>query len=195
MRKSRQKKQTFYQRRQENDDWTVKPLNEHQKNQVPSSDHHQDDIEQPQTSSTSNFNPSSRINFKWVSKNGGTQVKKSVLEPKYDEGGSNFGENGGVLEVDERESEVGERKCEVDEVMVGGEKIEGSELSEESGVDDVVRRLEELQFGVEEVELSEEQIRINDQAQEDEVCLVNSYTSNSFLLLNVFLIVISRLNV
>nr|GMD63375.1 E3 ubiquitin-protein ligase RNF14 [Ipomoea batatas] len=61
-----------------------------------------------------------------------------------------------------------------------GEETSGTKEKEENGdvgvgveeFDDVGRRLEELRFGVEEAELSEEQLRINDQAQEDEVTML-----------------------
>ena len=55
-------------------------------------------------------------------------------------------------------------------LVVGGKKIEGEGAG---SVDDVIRRLEELHFGVNEIELSKEQIEINDQCQEDEVCLIH----------------------
>lgn len=63
-------------------------------------------------------------------------------------------------EKGKKEEAEGKRKCE-------GETIEVSESSD--GVDEVLSRLEELQLGVEEPELSEQQLRINDQLQEDEV--------------------------
>lgn len=46
--------------------------------------------------------------------------------------------------------------------------VEASESSKGED-DDVLSRLEELQLGVEEPKLSDEQLRIDDQAQEDEV--------------------------
>ena len=60
------------------------------------------------------------------------------------------------------------------------EKEEEEEEEEErtsEGVDGVFSRLEELQLGTQEPELSEEQLRINDQLQEDEV--INIYSIQS----------------
>ncbi|MCD9559536.1 hypothetical protein HAX54_017536 [Datura stramonium] len=61
------------------------------------------------------------------------------------------------------------------------DKVEGSGLHND--VDGVWRRLEELQLGAEEPELSPEQLRINDQAQEDELLALESiFGDNVFIL-------------
>ncbi|XVE57410.1 hypothetical protein DITRI_Ditri04bG0088700 [Diplodiscus trichospermus] len=73
-------------------------------------------------------------------------------------------------------SEVLESKTEDD-----GEGAEGDES--QNGADDVVSRLEELRLRVEEPELSEEQLRIDDQLQEDELLVMKSiYGENVFIL-------------
>ncbi|KAK4349594.1 hypothetical protein RND71_032349 [Anisodus tanguticus] len=62
------------------------------------------------------------------------------------------------------------------------EKVEGSNLHN-NDVDGVWRRLEELQLGAEEPVLSPEQLRINDQAQEDELLVLESiFGDNVFIL-------------
>ncbi|KAL6183661.1 hypothetical protein ACLB2K_045072 [Fragaria x ananassa] len=76
------------------------------------------------------------------------------------------------------ETETGEqakKEEEEEEILVVG--------SEENAEDDALRRLEELQVGVQEPELSEEQLRINDQAQEDELLAMESiFGDNVFIL-------------
>lgn len=77
-----------------------------------------------------------------------------------------YGVNGNF----EKKSEDEESSREAVEDKLSGDKEEkGVEKVEGSSIDDVWKRLDELQFGAEEPELSTEQLRINDQAQEDEV--------------------------
>lgn len=122
--------------------------------------------------------PKIRQNSKGVSKNRRAHavkrkyVKKSDLVSSNNDVGSlnsldsekrclSIGEKVNEMEEKGKKEEAeGKRKCE-------GETIEVSESSD--GVDEVLSRLEELQLGVEEPELSEQQLRINDQLQEDEV--------------------------
>ena len=63
-----------------------------------------------------------------------------------------------AVKVNEKEEEKEEEE----------DRTEVSESSDQ-GVDGVLSRWEELQLGVQEPELSEQQLRINDQLQEDEV--------------------------
>ncbi|XP_057520405.1 uncharacterized protein LOC130800772 [Amaranthus tricolor] len=182
MRRSRQNKQKFAQRRQDEGNYIVKPLNEesHGK-QLPKFGNHENGIERSPTSSISSLKTLNEGNLKWVSKNRSTHVEKSDLGVKFDMGGSSYSEKEGGYEVNERESERGERSCR-DEVklVVGGKKIEGEGAG---SVDDVIRRLEELHFGVNEIELSKEQIEINDQCQEDELLAMESiYEDNVYFL-------------
>ena len=69
----------------------------------------------------------------------------------------------GSLSIAEKVIEKEEDKEEEEE-----DRTEVSESSDQ-GVDGVLSRWEELQLGVQEPELSEQQLRINDQLQEDEV--------------------------
>ncbi|KAL3329789.1 hypothetical protein AABB24_033912 [Solanum stoloniferum] len=91
-----------------------------------------------------------------------------------------YGVNGNF----EKKSEDEESSREVVEDKLSGDKEEkGVEKVEGSGVDDVWRRLEVLQLGAEEPELSTEQLRINDQAQEDELLALESiFGDNVFVL-------------
>ncbi|BBN69051.1 NDR1/HIN1-like 8 [Prunus dulcis] len=59
--------------------------------------------------------------------------------------------------------------------------VEASESSKEED-DDVLSRLEELQLGVEEPKLSDEQLRIDDQAQEDELLAMESIYGDNFFI-------------
>nr|GMD96140.1 E3 ubiquitin-protein ligase RNF14 [Ipomoea batatas] len=86
-------------------------------------------------------------------------------------------EGGGAIEVGVR-SDCGEGTSGTKEKEENGGVGVGVE-----GFDDVGRRLEELRLGVEEAELSGEQIRVNDQAQEDELLVLESiYGDDIFVL-------------
>ncbi|TMW94620.1 hypothetical protein EJD97_010011 [Solanum chilense] len=92
-----------------------------------------------------------------------------------------YGVNGNF----EKKSEDEESSREVVEDKLSGDKEEkGVEKVEGSSIDDVWRRLDELQFGAEEPELSTEQLRINDQAQEDELLALESIFGDSVFVLD-----------
>ncbi|GAB2209730.1 hypothetical protein Droror1_Dr00026953 [Drosera rotundifolia] len=112
--------------------------------------------------------PTSSSKPKWVAKNRGEDEGKDVVEHQSEVGSSRYGGGEGV----EKEKIVnGGDEGGVDE---GEEDVEGL----------VVRRLEELRLlGAEEVELTEEEWRINDQLQEDELLAMKSiYEENIYVL-------------
>lgn len=89
-------------------------------------------------------------------------------------GGFSFGERVNQEQEDHEESrdQEGEEKQENLAVKSGMREEKIDEMYESSKeVDDIVSRLVELQLGAEEPGLSEEQLRINDLSQEDEVFL------------------------
>ena len=103
MRRSRQNKQKFAQRRQDEGNYIVKPLNEesHGK-QLPKFGNHENGIERSPTSSISSLKTLNEGNLKWVSKNRSTHVEKSDLGVKFDMGESSYSEKEGGYEVNER---------------------------------------------------------------------------------------------
>lgn len=90
-------------------------------------------------------------------------LESEVGSLTVDDGVDGKEETGGLELINEaRESEVRE---------VGNEESETSKDKDkdEDGGEDVMERLEKLRLGVEEPELSEEQLKNNSQSQKDEV--------------------------
>ncbi|XP_059656843.1 uncharacterized protein LOC132303553 [Cornus florida] len=150
-----------------------------------------------------------RRNSKWVSRNRRARVVKPRFVEKSEVGYSNssieekdrdgnllalkIDPNGETTELgsssshkeDEEHKEEDEkgrdRHVSGSKNELDGETIEGSDSKKD--VDNIASRLEELQLGAEEPELSEEQLRINDQLQEDELLATESiYGTNVFIL-------------
>ncbi|KAE8055655.1 hypothetical protein FH972_012482 [Carpinus fangiana] len=138
-------------------------------------------------------NPRTRQNSKRVSKNRPSLSVNSKFV-KIPEVGSLNNEVGSLNSLDSQigslsigENVNGKREKDEEEEEDEGKgksEKETAEVSESSeGVDGVLKRLEELRLGMEEPELSEEQLRINDQLQEDELLAMESiYGDNVFML-------------
>ncbi|KAJ6946776.1 E3 ubiquitin-protein ligase RNF14 isoform X1 [Populus alba x Populus x berolinensis] len=157
--------------------WTVKRLHDHSQHQQKQQQEDESNLESPSVPSASS---QQQYIKKSEHKPSNSQVG-SLNSPKSDPpssrteaGASSFGEK-----VNENmEKHLHETKK--DEIE---EKKEESEPDNGNGVDGVVTRLEEFFLGVEEPELSEEQLRINDQLQEDELLAMESiYGDNTFIL-------------
>lgn len=107
-------------------------------------------------------------------------VKKSEVGfsnrvEKRDEGEADSGEKGPGLKLEE---------CNDEEVVQeSGVNQEGKQVSDLDKAEDVQKRLEKLVLSAHEPKLSEEQLKINDQAQQDELLALESiYGDNIFFL-------------
>lgn len=122
-------------------------------------------------------------NPRWASRNRRARLARRQLAKESEPCALNseVGSSGVDDERMNKEREVEEEKREVQGKakdgnlaskieVVGGERIEALESSKDE--DDITSRLEQLRLSAEETQLSEEQLRINDQAQEDEVLLL-----------------------
>ncbi|KAK7859148.1 uncharacterized protein LOC112034943 [Quercus suber] len=156
--------------------WTVKPLTDHHHLSPPCSPP-SDDSSATATAPTIASVPTigTRQNSGRVSKNRRARRPKPMSVNKSEVGSLNSLDSQlGSLSIAEKVNEKEEEKEEED-------RTEVSESSE--GVDGVLSRWEELQLGVQEPELSEQQLRINDQLQEDELLAMESiYGDNVFIL-------------
>ncbi|GMH09203.1 hypothetical protein Nepgr_011043 [Nepenthes gracilis] len=169
-------------------DWTIKPIDEvqHQIHKLPNDDHldalPSSSIEQLPTTTITIFKPKKHSHprdSEWASKNRGANAVKSHDGPKSEVDSSNSAEKENGRGVEERKNEEKERN--------GGHVVagDGIERSESYGdLDGVLRRLVELQFAAKEVELSEEQMRINYQLQEDELLAIESIYGENFSILD-----------
>ena len=145
--------------------WTIKPLTDHHHLSPPSSP--------PATATATATAPAPTIvsvpiigtRQKRVAKNRRAHRPKPMSVNKSEVGSLNSLDSQlGSLSIAEKVIEKEEDKEEEEEE----DRTEVSESSDQ-GVDGVLSRWEELQLGVQEPELSEQQLRINDQLQEDEV--------------------------
>lgn len=105
-------------------------------------------------------------------------LEREVGSLTADEGVDGKEETGGLELINEaRESEVRELGNEESETSKNTDKDK-----DEDGGEDVMERLEKLRLGVEEPELSEEQLRNNSQSQKDELLAMESiYGDNVFI--------------
>ncbi|KAJ4829376.1 hypothetical protein Tsubulata_014519 [Turnera subulata] len=116
------------------------------------------------------------------SSSNGSHVKDSGREPQMGSGLDSSCAELGSSRLDSSCAESGSSS--IGQEVNGKRKDANFDQSEaKDGVDDVVSRLEEMRLGVKEPELSEELLRINDQAQEDELLAMESiYGENAFAL-------------
>ncbi|XP_028960310.2 uncharacterized protein [Malus domestica] len=173
----------------------LRPPNGPDSPSLPSSSSQPERVERTASTSYSkppNFipNPKKPRNPNWVSRNRRGPLVKQQFVKKSEVGSSNDQVGSGrIVETATGQQEEHEEKEEEEEkeriaigVGVAGEDVgvSDSRKSREDDDYDVVSRLEELQLGVQEPELSDEQIRINDQAQEDELLAMESIYGDHF---------------
>ncbi|GFZ15469.1 NDR1/HIN1-like 8 [Actinidia rufa] len=128
--------------------------------------------------------PPNRRNPKWVSRNQrgrGFRPRFSKAGREEEEGGKS--KDGDINDLGSSGSFREEKECEEESKSDSiGERIEGTDSIE--GADYIGGRLEELRLGAEEPELSEEQLRINDQLQEDELLVMESICGDNIFILD-----------
>ncbi|XP_057977348.1 uncharacterized protein LOC131164283 isoform X1 [Malania oleifera] len=188
---------------QMDEEWSLKPLNDEpeerfaaqleEREQEQQQQHFRSTSQQSlETSPTLSFaphtpnQPSIRRNSRWVDRSRRAHPAQTRFVKKAEVGSSDWTKG---VQQDE-ESEVTDRdghalNSKADDSKE--ERVEGNELTQDPEFSerfhDVASRLEELNLGAEEPELSEEQLRINDQLQEDELLAMESiYGDNAFIL-------------
>lgn len=179
------------------ENWTVRPIDDHEhvrESQEIVSTPEPDNLESTSSSAVPLLLPESisryqkraqsRRNSRWANQNRVAQMGKSQVVRKAELGFAKEEDSAGSfdptlnLDLKNDKNEVNKEKKEKEEESIGG-----SRLKEENEVVDVGKRLEELRISVQEPKMSEEQLKLNDQLQEDELLALESiYGDNIFIL-------------